>query len=71
MKKAIVIFSIVLGVLTARADVITNYVYIVSNIPFNEQYRNIQTNEPVTFSAFRRRVHQIDEFLDQSEAVPF
>lgn len=37
MKKAIVAFSIVLGVLTAKADTITNYVYTVSNI-FNNVY---------------------------------
>lgn len=37
MKKAIVAFSILLGVLNAKADVITNYVYIVSNI-FNNVY---------------------------------
>ena len=37
MKKAIVAFSILLGVLNAKADVITNYVYVVSNI-FNNVY---------------------------------
>jgi len=45
MKKAIVIFSIVLGVLTARADVITNYVYIVSNIFHNVYSESIITQK--------------------------
>lgn len=37
MKKAIIAFSIFLAAFTAKADVITNYVYVVSNI-FNNVY---------------------------------
>lgn len=37
MKKAVVAFSIILGAIAVKADVITNYVYIVSNI-FNNVY---------------------------------
>lgn len=45
--------------------------YLISNIPFNDQYPNIQVSEPDTFAAFQRRIHHIDEFLDQSEELPF
>jgi hypothetical protein len=30
-------------------------VYVVSNIPFSQQYPNVQQNEPETWAAFRRR----------------
>ena len=46
-------------------------VFIVSNIPFEKQYSNVQTDEPVTFDAFRRRIHKFEEFLDQAEELPF
>lgn len=47
-------------------------VYIISNISLEEQYRNIQINEPVTFDAFRRRINNPpEEFLDNSEELPF
>lgn len=36
-------------------------VYIVSNIPFEKQYPNVQINEPETFAAFKRRFTSINE----------
>ncbi len=36
-------------------------VYVVSNIPFEKQYPNVQINEPETFAAFRRRFTSINE----------
>jgi hypothetical protein len=36
-------------------------IYIVTNIPFEEQYANIQMNHPETFAAFRRRIDTITE----------
>lgn len=36
-------------------------VYIVSNIPFEKQYPNVQINEPETFAAFKRRFTSISE----------
>jgi len=31
-------------------------IYIVTNIPFSEQYKNVQENYPETFAAFERRI---------------
>jgi len=36
-------------------------VYIVTNIPFEEQYHNLQMNHPETFAAFKRRFSTISE----------
>jgi len=36
-----------------------NKVYILSNIPLESQYKNIQTEEPETWKAFKRRIHRI------------
>lgn len=38
-------------------------VYIVSNISFDQQYPNVQIEEPETWNAFRRRFHAIYELL--------
>jgi hypothetical protein len=53
-------------------------VYIITNIPFAEQYKNIQTEQPATWQAFRRRVHNIVDFdkhngygkIKQTELIP-
>lgn len=37
-------------------------VYILSNVPFEEQYRNIFREYPETFRAFQRRIHCIKYF---------
>lgn len=37
-------------------------VYIITNIPFEEQYQLIQTEHKETWSAFKRRVHEIKNF---------
>lgn len=34
-------------------------VYLVSNIPLHEQYRNIQKDEPESWNAFNRRIHEV------------
>lgn len=36
-------------------------VYIITNIPFEEQYHNIQMNHPETFNAFKRRIDTFTE----------
>lgn len=34
-------------------------VYLISNIPLEKQYTNVQINEPITFSAFCRRINKV------------
>ena len=46
-------------------------VYIVSNIPLEKQYPNIQLEEPKTFEAFKRRIHHVIGFLDEDDDMPF
>ncbi|MBE6970716.1 MAG: replication protein [Ruminococcaceae bacterium] len=46
-------------------------VYIVSNIPLESQYPNIQHDEPESFCAFRRRIHEVWEMSDESADMPF
>lgn len=41
-------------------------VYVVSNIPMEKQYPNVQADEPETWQAFRRRFHELYE-LDPAE----
>ena len=56
------------------ADKVACYtkVFIISNIPLEDQYPNIQANEPVTFEAFLRRIQlPAEEFLDSSDELPF
>ncbi len=45
-------------------------VFIISNIPFNEQYREIQRNEPESWNAFVRRINKIIKFEKNTE-LPF
>jgi len=46
-------------------------VYIVSNIPFDKQYTNIQIEEPQSFEAFRRRITKFLNFEIIDNSVPF
>lgn len=47
-------------------------VYIVSNIPLDEQYPNIQMDEPRSFEALKRRIHkQIEMLSDDDPDFPF
>lgn len=47
-------------------------VYIVSNIPLKQQYRNIQVDEPASYQAFLRRIHETVEMLgDDDPDFPF
>lgn len=36
-------------------------VYLISNVPLEEQYKNIQWDEPLTWAAFKRRIHHVVE----------
>ena len=38
-------------------------VYIISNIPLEEQYLSVQQNEPETWQAFSRRIHVSLDYL--------
>lgn len=46
-------------------------VYIVSNIPLNQQYRNVQAEEPESWNAFVRRINNILEFSYTNNGLPF
>jgi Putative viral replication protein./RNA helicase. len=46
-------------------------VYVVSNIPMERQYPNIQIEEPETWKAFQRRFSDIFEMLPDSDDLPF
>ena len=37
-------------------------VYIISNVPLAQQYKNIQIDEPKTWDAFKRRIHHVIHF---------
>lgn len=39
-------------------------VYIISNIPIEQQYKSVQYNEPETYQAFLRRINHIEQMLD-------
>ena len=45
-------------------------VYLISNIPLDKQYPNIQTDSPETWSAFCRRIHQIEHLTTQFQELP-
>lgn len=55
------------------ADKVACYtkVFIISNIPLCDQYPNVQINDPITFAALKRRIHSVEEFLDNSDELPF
>ena len=46
-------------------------VYLVSNIPLEKQYPNIQVDEPETYNAFLRRIHHVSELLADDPDAPF
>ncbi len=46
-------------------------VYIVSNIPLEKQYPNVQFDEPETWAAFRRRITDVTELLPADTEIPF
>lgn len=45
-------------------------VYLISNIPMEKQYPNIQREEPETWAAFLRRFHSIRKLLPPKPDVP-
>jgi hypothetical protein len=45
-------------------------VYIITNIPLDEQYPNIQNFEPKSWEALKRRIHKVIEFKKAGEEVP-
>lgn len=47
-------------------------VYIVSNIPLDDQYPYVQIHEPVSWDAFKRRIHEKIELLPpDADGLPF
>lgn len=48
-------------------------VYLISNVPLENQYRGVQMDEPLTWKAFLRRIHHVVEYTAEgcnSEPVP-
>ena len=46
-------------------------VYIISNIPLEEQYPNVQTESPATWRAFLRRIHKVIYHKNKDEIITF
>lgn len=46
-------------------------VFIISNIALNQQYPNIQAEEPETWNAFVRRINNITAFMRSNSDMPF
>lgn len=46
-------------------------VYLVSNIPLEQQYPNVQREEPETFQAFLRRIDHTHPMLPDDGSMPF
>lgn len=47
-------------------------VYLISNIPLDKQYPNVQQDEPESWRAFLRRINGDNlEIMDESTSVPF
>lgn len=46
-------------------------VYIISNIPLEQQYPNVQAEEPASYAAFLRRIHEKYEMLPDDADAPF
>ena len=44
-------------------------IYITANIPLHAQYRPVQASRPETWKAFRRRIHNIIEYLPDGTIV--
>ena len=55
------------------ADKVACYteVYIISNIPLEQQYPQIQQEQPNTWQALKRRINEVCEQLPQDTAWPF
>lgn len=46
-------------------------VYLVTNIPLEEQYPNIQQDSPETWNAFRRRIHSVRYLSGELPLLPY
>ena len=44
-------------------------IYITSNVPLDEQYKDIQIYKPETWKAFLRRIHKVSEYHDNAEVT--
>lgn len=44
-------------------------VYLITNIPFEEQFKNVQYANPETWNAFKRRIHEIYHFEKDTPTV--
>ena len=55
------------------ADKVACYteVYIISHIPLDQQYPQMQQEQPKTWSAFKRRIHETYDLLAQDDDCPF
>lgn len=45
-------------------------VYLISNIPLEQQYRNVQVDNPETWNAFRRRIKEVQHMTNDFPLLP-
>lgn len=45
-------------------------VYLISNIPLEQQYRNVQVDNPETWNAFRRRIKDVQRMVNDFPLLP-
>lgn len=45
-------------------------VFLISNIPLEKQYPNVQTDEPRSWEAFKRRIHSVISMCNDFELLP-
>ena len=55
------------------ADKVACYtkVYLISNVPLEQQYPVIQAEQPKTWNALKRRIRNVYELLPDNTATPF
>ena len=54
------------------ADKVACYtkVFIISNISLEQQYPNVQVDNPETWAAFRRRIHSVQHMANNFALLP-
>lgn len=63
MLKYLDLYPVMLPCRYANKVAMFTKVYFATNIPLEKQYTNIQQNEPETYKAFVRRIHEVIELI--------
>ncbi len=64
MLKYLDIYSLSLPARYANKCACYSKVFIISNVPLEDQYFKVQESNPATWRAFLRRIHKVMEFTD-------